>query len=338
MTEESEIDRLLSKSKEAFTLAVELYNRPTLKYHAESCSIFLCNAWELMLKSYLVREHGIQSIYYPNDSERTLSLSDCLKKIFTNDKDPLRINMRELIHFRNTNTHFITDEYEIFYGPFLQAAVSNYADKLMDLHEESVSDMMPENHLTLSIRRGIIDADTIRARYEPQVAEQLLQRSEAVSSAVGDEGNPRIAAVYETTFRIVKKAKEADLNVYIDPNAEAGIAIVKDIKDNTSYYPFTAKGCLKEINKRLKKRDVTFFYGGTSPAKFNMFHFGLFTEVYQMKGNQRFSHDRRVSNESTPSWTYSQHAIDFIVERVQEKPGECLDGLKKRKDTDGPDV
>ncbi|WP_234914900.1 DUF3644 domain-containing protein [Corynebacterium belfantii] len=44
-------DRLLEKSKEAFALAVELYNRPTLKYHAESCSIFLCNAWELMLKS-----------------------------------------------------------------------------------------------------------------------------------------------------------------------------------------------------------------------------------------------------------------------------------------------
>ena len=45
------VQRLLEKSKEAFILALELYNRPTLKYHAESCSIFLCNAWELMLKA-----------------------------------------------------------------------------------------------------------------------------------------------------------------------------------------------------------------------------------------------------------------------------------------------
>lgn len=52
MSEQDTADRLLEKSKEAFALAVELYNRPTLKYHAESCSIFLCNAWELMLKAY----------------------------------------------------------------------------------------------------------------------------------------------------------------------------------------------------------------------------------------------------------------------------------------------
>lgn len=106
-------DRLLEKSKEAFALAVELYNRPTLKYHAESCSIFLCNAWELMLKSYIIRKYGIDEIYY-DDGDKTIALTDCLKKVFTNDKDPLRINMAELIRFRNTNTHFITDEYEIF--------------------------------------------------------------------------------------------------------------------------------------------------------------------------------------------------------------------------------
>src|SRR5699024_5576417 len=119
-TTSDSVERLLDKSKEAFVLAVELYNRPTVKYHAESCSIFLCNAWELMLKAYLVKTKGLDAIYYKDGSDRTLSLTDCLKKVFTNDKDPLRINMQEVVNFRNTNTHFITDEYEIFYGPFLQ--------------------------------------------------------------------------------------------------------------------------------------------------------------------------------------------------------------------------
>ena len=123
--QEEIIERLLEKSKEAFALAVELYNRPTLKYHVETCSIFLCNAWELMLKAYLIRERGIESIYYSDESGKTIALADCLKKIFTNDKDPLRINMAEIIRFRNVNTHFITDEYEIFIGPFLQKSVMN---------------------------------------------------------------------------------------------------------------------------------------------------------------------------------------------------------------------
>ena len=51
---EQTITRLLDKSEEAFVLAVELYNRPSLKYGAESCSILLCNAWELMLKAHMI--------------------------------------------------------------------------------------------------------------------------------------------------------------------------------------------------------------------------------------------------------------------------------------------
>nr|WP_239685213.1 DUF3644 domain-containing protein [Corynebacterium striatum] len=38
--QEEIIERLLEKSKEAFALAVELYNRPTLKYHVETFQFF----------------------------------------------------------------------------------------------------------------------------------------------------------------------------------------------------------------------------------------------------------------------------------------------------------
>ena len=48
-------EKLLEKSKEAFLLAIELYNKPTIKYRIEGFSLFICNAWELMLKAHLVR-------------------------------------------------------------------------------------------------------------------------------------------------------------------------------------------------------------------------------------------------------------------------------------------
>ena len=37
-------ERLLDKSQEAFILAVELFNRPTIRYRVEGCAFFLCNA------------------------------------------------------------------------------------------------------------------------------------------------------------------------------------------------------------------------------------------------------------------------------------------------------
>lgn len=100
MHDQADVDRLyarlLDKSQELFVLAVELYNRPTIKHHAEGCAMFLCSAWELMLKAAILKSLGRAALYY-KDSERTLSLEDCLRKVFTNENDPLRKNMARVI-------------------------------------------------------------------------------------------------------------------------------------------------------------------------------------------------------------------------------------------------
>lgn len=320
--------RLLEKSKEAFALAVELYNRPTLKYHAEACSIFLCNAWELMLKAYLIDERGIDSIYYSDNPDRTIALEDCLKKIYTNEKSPLRVNMRELIRFRNTNTHFITDEYELFYGPFLQASVTNYADQLEDLHGDSVSEIMPENHLALAIRRGSIEPDVIRAKYDVATAQELLKRKGHLSNAAGPEGNQQVAAVFETSLRLVKKEGDADLNVFVARDADAGVAIVKDVKDAMSYYPYTPGVIVEKVNKRLRREGIKISRGGEVRLRFNMYDFTLFTAGHHMKGDARFSYDRSAEHEKNASYVYNPHTVDFIVGRLSEDPGGYLDKLK----------
>ncbi|SFP48544.1 hypothetical protein SAMN02910344_01507 [Ruminobacter amylophilus] len=43
-------EQLIDKSKEAFVLAIEIYNKPSIKYRLEGFSFFICNAWELMLR------------------------------------------------------------------------------------------------------------------------------------------------------------------------------------------------------------------------------------------------------------------------------------------------
>ena len=36
-------EQLLNKSKEAFILAVEIYNKPTIRYRVEGFSFLICN-------------------------------------------------------------------------------------------------------------------------------------------------------------------------------------------------------------------------------------------------------------------------------------------------------
>ena len=65
--EQRDYERLLEKSQEAFILAIELFNRPTIRYRVEGCAFFLCNAWELMLKAYLIKRDGYKSIFLPEE-------------------------------------------------------------------------------------------------------------------------------------------------------------------------------------------------------------------------------------------------------------------------------
>lgn len=63
-------------------MAIEIYNKPTIKYRVEGFSFFICNAWELMLKAHMINKYGETSIYYKDNPSRTITLENCLKKIF----------------------------------------------------------------------------------------------------------------------------------------------------------------------------------------------------------------------------------------------------------------
>ena len=104
-------ERLVDKAKEAFVMAIEIYNKPSINYRLEGFSFFICNAWELMLKAHMINKFGANSIYYSDKPNRTISLENCVQKIFTNEKAPLRKNLEKVIELRNTSTHFITEEY-----------------------------------------------------------------------------------------------------------------------------------------------------------------------------------------------------------------------------------
>ena len=69
------IDKLITKSQEAFILAIELYNKPTIKYRVEGFSFFICNAWELMLKANLINKFGNNSIYYKDNPNYNIILT-----------------------------------------------------------------------------------------------------------------------------------------------------------------------------------------------------------------------------------------------------------------------
>lgn len=304
---------------EAFVMAIEIYNKPTIKYRVEGFSFFICNAWELMLKAHMMNKFSEDSIYYKDNPERTITLENCIQKIFTNEKMKLRRNLLKIIELRNTSTHFITEEYEMIYIPLFQACVLNFVEKMQEFHSVDMTEVVPQNFLTLTVSMKALDVSVIRVKYPEEIAEKLIATNEQLVPMIA-ENNNSFAIKIEHYHYITKDKNKATSFVHVDKNAEIGVNIIKELKDPNNTHKYTMKTAIKEIKRRLQTQGIDF--------EMNQYVFNLFNKVYGIKENEMYCYTHKQF--SQPTYSYSMQAIDLIVGEIQKDPSGIVENMRKR--------
>lgn len=318
-------ERLLDKAQEAFVLALEIYNRPSIRYRVEGFSFFICNAWELMLKACLINRHGIEKIYYKDNTNRTITLERCIALIFTNEKDPLRKNLIDIIQLRNTSTHFIVEEYEQIYCGLFQSCVNNFDDKMYEFHKRNLSDIVPAHFLTLSMTADPATPDVIRAKYSPDVAERFLFDEAEIEQEQMLQDNLRYSTVMVTEMAIVKNPKNADFTVAYDNTSNKRIRTAKIFQDPRNTHPLSVGKIIEHVNKQLKKNGISLKASGKAKA-FTTMDWALFMKFYDLKHNDEYGYCHKVGN--TEIYTYSMKTVSFIMEQISANPEGVIDELK----------
>ena len=301
-------------------MAIEIYNKPTIKYRVEGFSFFICNAWELMLKAHMINKYGEESIYYKDNTNRTITLENCIQKIFTNEKSPLRKNLSKIIELRNTSTHFITEEYEMVYIPLFQACVLNFVEKMQEFHNVDMTEVIPQNFLTLAVSMKALDEEIIRAKYPEEIARKIIDINNELEPMI-IENNQSFAIKIEHLHYITKDKNKATSFVHIDKDAETGVKIIKELKDPNNTHKYTMKTAIKEINRRLQNNGIDF--------EMNQYIFDLFNKVYGIKENEKFCYVHRQY--AQPSYTYSMQTIELIFEEIRKDSKHIVENLKKQK-------
>lgn len=320
-------DKLLDKSKEAFSMAIELYNKPTIRYRVEGFAIFICNAWELMLKAHMIKTLGPHSIYYKDNPDRTLALENCIQKVFTNNKDPLRINLEKIIELRNTSTHFIMEEYEMVYVPLFQSCVLNYNEKMVAFHDIDMTSIIPQNFLTLSVSMKALNETEIIAKYPEEIAKKFLDMKNKIDEASQNTNNHKFSIRIDHYHYITKNKDRATSFVKIDNSADTSIKIVKELKDPNQTHGLTAKACIEKVNDNLIRNQIILKYNGNA-AKFNSFHFTNFCKYFGLKENERFCYVHRQF--TMPQYSYSLQAVEFIIDELKKDPENILNNIKNK--------
>ena len=312
-TEQKIYDQLVNKSTEAFTMAIEIYNKPTLKYRVEGFAFFICNAWELMLKAYLIKTCGEESIYYPYKEGRTISVEKCLRKVFSNENDPLRKNLECIIELRNICTHFVTQEYEIIYAPLFQSCVFNFAEKINDFLGIDITTLIPEHFIHLATTIAPFSSDDLQSKYGNLIAEKIIMAQKSIEEETMALHNSNFAITIRQDYYITKKATGNSVTVRIarlDEDADEKIKIVKELQDINNTHPLTVKKVVEKVKQALKKEGID--------AVFNKSTFQDFIKYFNLKDDPRFCYTNKIGE--LPTYSYSLRVVNMIVEEYKKNP------------------
>lgn len=302
------INKMLEKSQEAFLLAIEIYNKPTIKYRLEGFAFFICNAWELLLKAYIIKNNDMNSIYYKNKPDRTIALTDCIKKVFTNEKDPTRKNLEIIVDLRNTSTHFIIKEMEAIYLPFLQANTLNYSQKLFDFFNIDITKNIDTSFLSLVTNNANLSDAEILSMYGNEIFNKYKKVRNETTNLLENEKNNKLAINVNLNLKVVKNAKNAQLTFAISKDAEDSVYIVDKIKDINTTYPYSQKNARELIMNNLRRKDIE--------INLHQSNFNLICNKYNLKDNEDYFYYHNLSKR----YMCSQKLIDFVTNLLLENP------------------
>ena len=306
------IDDMLEKSEEAFLMAIEIYNKPTINYRIEGF-FFICNAWELLLKARLVQEG--KSIYYSDKPNRTISLSRCVSIVFTNDKDPIRKNLEIIINLRNTSTHFIIKEMDSIYFPFMQANVLNYSQKLFDFFGRDITNKINSSFMTLVTNHEDVSEENILSRYGDIIFSKYSKLKSETTSLINDNASDKLAIVVDLNLRAVKDKEQAKLTFRFTKDALEPAKVITKVKDPNLTHNFTQKRVIEIVTENLKRRNIE--------LKINQYELKLIVDKFNLKSNDKYYY----LHEMTGRWGCSQQLIDFITNLLYKDPN-ILDTIK----------
>lgn len=315
--------QLIEKSIEAFIMGLEIYNKPTIKYRIEGFSFFITNAWELMLKASLLKRG--ESIYFPDKPDRTLSLENVIRKIYSDKHTRIRLNLEKIIELRNISTHYITEDYEVKYAPLFQACVLNFVNEIQRFHGVDITKYIAQNFLTLSASYAPLTNEEIRLKYSPEIAERLIKQANDIDVLTEAYNSDKFAINVRQNLYITKKKSEADFIVSVNSASDTKVAIVKDLKDPSETHKYSYNTVVTAVQERLKSKSIVLGYA----SGFNQYVLNLVIEFYNIKQDEKFAYEHVIGR--SRQFTYSQQFIDFIVEEISKNPKNFVESLKRGK-------
>jgi len=297
---------LIENSIEAFILALETVNRPSVKYRMEAFCFLFCNAWELLMKAKLLNDG--KGIFYRKKRKqprRSLSLDDCLNRIFTSESDPVKVNIKTIHEFRNNAIHLVVPFIPSDIMGLFQAGVLNYPKALQDWFGTSLSNRIPLGMMVLVYdfdpKQHSLEYAKMKRRLSVETVRWLTEFQQNIRNRAASlgESTQQFYIPIDLKLAITKSPSKSD--IVLSSGGEGKDASILEVpKDIDKTHPYRGIEVKDEVNKRLE---------GT--LKINRRDILCIRNVYNIESRAEFYYMPKYSPRR-----YSEQFVDWIVKQA----------------------
>lgn len=244
--------QLIKRSLDAFILALEVYNRPSLCNRVEAFTILMVNAWELFLKAEILDILGEDKVFYKNG--KSISISDALP-LRVQNSDPVKKNIETLILLRDQATHLLIPELQPQLSRLFQSNVLNYQERYKNQMGNSPLAGQSVGMLSLVIDGPIPEIGIIKENYGTLTATEVEKFINAFESTNRELNSEKFSINIEYKLALVKNPNKSDLTLSCGDQGQKAI-IITQAKDLNDTHPYFTDDAILAINTKQKTNKI----------------------------------------------------------------------------------
>lgn len=307
---------LVARSADNMMLALETFNRPSLRNRLDGFGMLFCAAWEQLLKAEMIERGAAASVFRPQKPGRrreTINLVECLDALIPDRNDLVRMNVEKIAEIRHEATHFIVPEIQAPFAYLFQAGVVNYAKRF---REVTGAPFLPRSNVGLLAVAGQgerVDAAALAHLYGDQLGPEIARYASTLENEIEKVADERFAVRVEITMRFATKKESADVTLVQATEAPVHAIVLEKPVDPERTHPHRTAQLLTLVRAKL---------GGT----FSSHDLRCVIAKERWKKSDNAFH-RLQQNPDTPK--YSDRAVEEIVRLVRADP----DYLKRARES-----
>jgi len=256
--------------------AIEIHNKPTMKYRYEMVVLLVLNSWELLLKGYLYKFHkDIKLIQKDGTTKPFENCVNIVNQKIGKDFNPINENLNVLYDYRNQVAHYYIDELDPIIFSLISKNIIFYSNFLKIHFKIDISKQSDLILLPIGFKRPIspidyISTESFNKKSSPEVKAFLQTIVTATKRLIEEKIDDTIFIDFSMNLINVNRIKNVDLiagidntktnNLIFSVNKDSKKVILsdegekinltrnRDEANGTFYYEELAEGIFDEIN------------------------------------------------------------------------------------------